>query len=262
MSEPDALNQVPDTAFITSRLAWPSSQVDIVLDTDTYNEIDDQFALSYALLSSPRLNLEAVYAAPFENHISRSPEDGMNKSYAEILRIFDVMGLAGSRLVLRGSEQWLNRLDHPVKSEACDDLIDRARHRANDSPLYVVSIGAPTNVASALLAAPDIRKKIVVLWLGGHPLYWHDAREFNLLQNLVASRVLFDSGVPLILFPCKLVAEMVRTTISELETHLRGTSRIGDYLTDIFVEHLKDSPTQAGLSKEIWDLAPLSWLMN
>ena len=38
-----------------------------VLDTDTYNEIDDQFALVQALLSPDRITLEAVYAAPFHN---------------------------------------------------------------------------------------------------------------------------------------------------------------------------------------------------
>ena len=34
----------------------------MVLDTDTYNEVDDQFALAYALRSEDRIDLEAVYA--------------------------------------------------------------------------------------------------------------------------------------------------------------------------------------------------------
>lgn len=32
-------------------------KIDMVLDTDTYNEVDDQFALAYALLSPERLNV-------------------------------------------------------------------------------------------------------------------------------------------------------------------------------------------------------------
>ena len=36
-------------------LEWPTSRVDMVLDTDTYNEIDDQFALAYAALSPERI---------------------------------------------------------------------------------------------------------------------------------------------------------------------------------------------------------------
>jgi hypothetical protein len=34
----------------------------MVLDTDTYNEIDDQFAVTYGLLSPERLSVEALYA--------------------------------------------------------------------------------------------------------------------------------------------------------------------------------------------------------
>ena len=52
--------------------------VRMVLDTDTYNEIDDQFALVYALIS-PELDVKAVYAAPFTNSRSSGPGDGMKK---------------------------------------------------------------------------------------------------------------------------------------------------------------------------------------
>ena len=39
--------------------------VPVILDTDTYNEIDDQFALVYALLTPECINLRGVTAAPF-----------------------------------------------------------------------------------------------------------------------------------------------------------------------------------------------------
>ena len=48
-------------------LAPPSGKVEMVLDTDTYNEVDDQFALAYALMSPEKLDLKAVYAAPFSS---------------------------------------------------------------------------------------------------------------------------------------------------------------------------------------------------
>ena len=60
------------------RLRKPQGKVDVVLDTDTYNEIDDQFALSYLVKSDEKLNLKAIYAAPFFNHRSDSPADGMD----------------------------------------------------------------------------------------------------------------------------------------------------------------------------------------
>ena len=41
------------------------NRVPVVLDTDTANEIDDQFAVVHALLSQDRLQLEAIYATLF-----------------------------------------------------------------------------------------------------------------------------------------------------------------------------------------------------
>jgi len=63
----------------------------MVFDTDTYNEIDDQFALVYALIS-PELDVQAVYAAPFKNKRSNGPREGMEKSHEEILRILRKLG--------------------------------------------------------------------------------------------------------------------------------------------------------------------------
>ena len=61
------------------RLTLPTEKIRIVLDTDTYNEIDDQFALVYSLLSPEKIDLEAVYAAPFLNKRSTGPGDGYGK---------------------------------------------------------------------------------------------------------------------------------------------------------------------------------------
>ena len=56
-------------------LAPPSGRVDAVVDSDTYNEIDDQFAVAYALCSPASMSIEAVYAAPFHNERSSSAGD-------------------------------------------------------------------------------------------------------------------------------------------------------------------------------------------
>ena len=70
---------------LLSRLNKPAGPVDVVLDTDTYNEIDDQYALSYLMKSGDKLHVKAIYAAPFYNEKSTGPADGMEKSYQEIM---------------------------------------------------------------------------------------------------------------------------------------------------------------------------------
>ena len=76
------------------RLQPPGGKIRMVIDTDTYNEVDDQFALVYALLSPEAVKIEAIYAAPFHNEKSNGPGDGMERSYQEILRLMKLMGHA------------------------------------------------------------------------------------------------------------------------------------------------------------------------
>ena len=90
-----------------SRLQAPAGKVRMVLDTDTYNEIDDQFALTYALLSPDKLSVEAIYAAPFHNSRSNGPGDGMEKSYEEILRLLEFLGRSADGFAYRGSTEFL-----------------------------------------------------------------------------------------------------------------------------------------------------------
>ena len=258
-----------------ARLAPPdpaSGSVDVVLDTDTFNEIDDQFALAYALLSPERITLNAVYAAPFVNDRSASPAEGMAKSHDEIHELFGRMGHAAQGRVFRGSERWIDEAGGPVRSPACADLIERAMARhADDAPLYVVAIGAPTNVSSAIACRPELIERIVVVWLGGTPASWPTAAEFNLQQDRAASRIVLDSGVPLVRVPTINVAQKLRTTVSEARRFLTDRNPLGDFLLERFAayetyEAPKKVRANAGrpiaYAKEIWDVANIAWLID
>ncbi|PTX92215.1 nucleoside hydrolase [Verrucomicrobia bacterium LW23] len=261
-----------------------SGRVRAVLDTDTFNEVDDQFALAHLLLSPLRVQLEAVYAAPFHNSRSSGPEQGMERSYEEIMRVLAAMEgktpgtTEGTRVpVYRGSRQWLPDAKTPVESEAARHLVELAMAPAPAAPrpvagedpaqpavwasdkLYVVAIGAPTNVASALLMEPRIAERIVVVWLGGNAPYWRTAKEFNLQQDLHASRIIVDVTAPLVLVPCLPIASNVHTTVAELETHLAPYSALGEYLTNIVRSYDKNKP---GWSKVIWDIAATAWIID
>jgi inosine-uridine nucleoside N-ribohydrolase len=241
---------------LVQRLERPPRPARIVLDTDTYNEIDDQFALAYAVLSPEAVSLEAVYAAPFHNERSSGPADGMEKSYAEIERVLERLGrLDVPRF--RGATGYLPDADTPVPSAAVDDLIARAR--ASHTPLYVVAIGAITNVASALLLAPDIADKIVIVWLGGHGRHhWH-TWEFNLQQDLPAARIVLDGRAPLVLVPCAGVAEHLRTTEAEVREFVKGRGPIGDYLYQTYRDCY---PDHFGRSRVLWDVVTIAWFVD
>lgn len=241
------------------KLSAPEGRVRMVLDTDTYNEIDDQFAVVYALLSKEKLDVEALYAAPFFNSRSSGPEDGMEKSYEEILRLLDRLDMDPNGFVFKGSKEYLTDLENPPKSPAALDLIERAKTASPDNPLYVVAVGAITNVSSAIQMDPSIIENIVVVWLGGNSIHWPTSREFNFSQDLNASRLIFDCGVPLVQMPCVPVVTHLATTLPEMETYLKGRGAIGDYLLEIFREYQKD---QYAWSKVLWDMTAVAWLIN
>ncbi|MCC6167956.1 MAG: nucleoside hydrolase [Caldilineaceae bacterium] len=241
------------------RLRPLAGRVRMVLDTDTYNEVDDQFALVYALLSPERLAVEAIYAAPFHNSRSSGPADGMERSYAEILRLLDKLGRSADGWVFKGSTAYLADSRTPQPSDAAADLVQRALAGPPDDPLYVVAIGAITNVASAILIEPKIVEHIVVVWLGGNALYWPHTREFNLKQDVPAAQVVFDCGVPLVHIPCMGVTTHLLTTVAELEAYVSGRGAIGDYLVEIVKSYHAD---HKGWSKVIWDVATIAYLLN
>jgi purine nucleosidase len=243
--------------LLRSSSAGNGSAPRVVLDTDAYNEIDDQFALVHVLLSPERVRLEAIYAAPFHNSRSSDPGDGMRKSFEEIHRILEVVGHDRTP-VLEGATEWLTHSRSVSASPAAEDLIKRAQSDEG-SPLYVVAIGAPTNISSAFLLAPEIIDRVVVIWLGGNSLYWPTAREFNLEQDIRASQVLFDSGVALVHVPCLNVADHLSTTRAEVDRHVRPAGRVGAFLAERYEQYVGDG---AGASKVIWDLAATAWILG
>ncbi len=242
------------------RLTYPEGKVRIVLDTDTFNEIDDQYAIVYALLAPERIGLEALYAAPFLNARVSGPDEGMERSYEEILRLLDRLEVSPDGLVHRGSTAFLHDVDKPERNEAVLDLIERAMASPADDPLYVVAIGAITNVASAMLIEPRIIEKVVVLWLGGHALHWPHTIEFNLQGDPLAVQVVLDSGVPFIRFPGAGVTTHLRTTPAEIAKYVEGQGAIGDYLAEIFYAY--DPTKQPGWSKIVWDIVTIGYLID
>lgn len=238
-------------------LEVPKGKVDVVLDTDAFNEIDDQYAIAYLLRSGEKLNTKAIYAAPFLNGKVETPAEGMEKSFCEIKNILNLVG--ESREVFRGSESFLPDENTPVISDAAKDLAARVNDYSPENPLYIVAIGAITNVASAILLNPKVCENAVVIWLGGHSQHYHDNWEFNFRQDIAAVRVVFQSGVPLVQLPCMGVVSAFTLSIPDIEYWLRGKSPLSDYLAEATLSYMKH---RGMYSKAIWDVTAVAWLLN
>ena len=249
----------------------PPGPVPCVLDTDTFNEVDDQFALAWMLRRPDRFDLRAVTAAPFLNGLVSSPAEGMRLSAEEARRVAALCGREEVPVV-EGAERFSG--GGVVESPAVERILELSREvgaggsgrtgGSGGGPLHVVAIGALTNVASALWKDPTLRERIVLHWLGGHTPPHRIEHEFNHGQDTAAGDAAFG-GVPLVWSPCKNVASHLLTTAAELERDFEPRGPLAAFLTGRVREHLTtagaDGPPPAA-AKEIWDLCPVAWLLG
>jgi purine nucleosidase len=268
-------------AIYEQRLRPPTGRVALVIDTDAANEIDDQFALAWALRRPDKLNVKGIYATPFSFAHRRAiytqaqpdaapfnpPDVGMQRSFDEILKVQKLLALKDTVPTFRGSPTYLTSLQKPIESEATSHLIATALAMPSDEPLYVVAIGCATNISSALLLAPEIMHKIVVVWTSAYPSHApHVNASFNLEQDVLASQWLYDSGVPLVYLPGYHIGAQLRLSLAEVERYVQPQGEIGRYLHGLFADNplwaVTGRPTSEAHSWVIWDLINIAWLLD
>ena len=245
-------------------LSVPEGKIDVVLDTDAYNEIDDQFAIGYMLRNTQKFNIKGICAAPFLNGKSTCASDGMEKSYNEIRKLLSLAEMSDlENNVFKGSEEFLKDEKTAVRSEAADFIAALADDYSPEKPLYIVAIGAITNVASALLKNPKMTENCVVVWLGGHGVHMPlAASEFNMKQDIAAARVVFGCGIPLVQLPCGGVVDHFLTSKYELEHWLKGKNALCDYLYNNTVQEADSYAAGKPWTRVIWDVTAVAWLLN
>ena len=230
-------------------------KVNVILDTDIYNECDDQFALAYLLKSQDRFNIEAITVAPYHHDNNISIEEGTDKSYNEVVKICNWLNFDWSDKVLKGSTDYVAN-GYNEENDAVNKIIEIVNR--NDKT-YILAIGAITNIAIAIKKEPKIVDKIEVIWLGGHSFLSKDNKEFNFKQDVQAIRTVFESKVKLTIIPCKNVASNLRTSIYELEHFLKGKSELCDYLCKRFYN---DGVHGIQERRVIWDISVIAYMIN
>lgn len=224
-------------------------EIRLITNTDAKNEADDQFAIVHALLS-PKFDNVGMIAAHYG--IKRHA-DSMERSYNEILKILDLMDMNGKLPVLHGAATPMENEGTPVDSEGARFIIEEAM-KEDDRPLYVIFLGAVTDIASAYLLEPRIAKRLTVIWIGGGK-YPAGGPEFNMGNDIHAVNVLFGSPIEVWQVP-KNVYEMMPVTLAELEYRVAPYGAIGEYLLEQLVEHsMEEGPIKNSFrTGEAWVL--------
>ncbi len=183
----------------------------------------------------------------------------MEESYREIKLLLDLLGV--KREVYRGSVTYLSDEKTPVISDAARDLASRAMSYTVENPLYVIAIGAITNVASAILLNPEICERIVVVWLGGHAHHVGITNEYNMRQDIAAARVVMSSPAPFVQLPCAGVVSAFYISVDELRCRLLGKNKLCDHLAGYVMEVMKPRG-ESDWTRVLWDVTAVGWLLN
>lgn len=228
-------------------------KINVILDTDTYNECDDQFALAYMIKSQDVFQIEAITVAPYCNKQCTIPE-GQENSYNEILKICNWLNFDTTNKVFKGAKDFMINGNNET-NDAVEKIIETA---LKNDKTYIMAIGAITNVALAIQKEPKIINKIEVIWLGGHSFLQGHNIETN-FKDRTAVKIVFNSQVKLTVIPAKGVSSNLRTSIYELEHYLKGKSELCNYLCQRFYN---DGYHGLQERRPIWDISVIAYLIN
>lgn len=204
--------------------ALPAAKVRVIVDSDVKNEADDPYAIMHHLLV-PTFDVRGILATHFEQKVGYSG-DSMERSYQGALQLMELAEIDDVP-VLRGCRYPLADKKDAPDSESVRFLIEEAK-RDDPRPLYIAIQGAMTNVAAAINRAPEIAKKLVVLWNGGGP-YPEGGREFNLMQDADACRVVLESEAEVWQTPRNVYGSF-EVSFAELSYRVRPCGALGEYM--------------------------------
>ena len=236
----------------------PESRIRVLIDTDTKNEADDQYAIMHHLLT-PMFDVRGIIATHFEQK-NGGKGGSMESSYREIEKLLSLAQIEDVPF-FRGCEFPLKTRGDAPESDGVRHIIREAR---KPGKLYIAAQAALTNIAAALNASPEIARNIVVLWNGGGP-YPEGRPEFNVMQDPEASRAVLESGAEIWQTPQDVYCTL-EVTLAELKRRVFPCGEPGRYLYEQLVaeNHVEYNPGFLLRTGENWvlgDNAPVAVLL-
>lgn len=237
---------------ITPSLPPEHESLRLLIDTDAANEIDDLYAVGLALYSPERFRLEGLVATHFAQIAGRQ---SIAASYDLLLDLLAAGGFGGKYPVVRGGAPLAFR-DEPSDSDGARLIIERAHAGGESDPLWVVGLGAATNLASALLIDPSIKPKVRFVFHARSELSWPQCSEqFNVAGDVRAAQCLLESGVPLVWFD---TGQQLTCPMSVTAAKLLPLGGLPAFLHEFRLRN----PYFQSDTKGFFDLGDIAWMMR
>jgi inosine-uridine nucleoside N-ribohydrolase len=237
---------------IVPELPAKDKKIRLIIDSDVANEIDDLYAISLALLSQERFTIEGFVAT---HYAASAGPDSTDISYSLLLKLLDAAGVGGRFVTKRGG--------HPMQymgtysaSEGVDFIIERAFCAAPDDPLWVVGLGAATNLASAILKEPSIASRVRYVYHARSHMTWPERSiQYNIKGDILAARTLLSSEVPLVWFD---TGTYLTRTMADTEKHVATTGQLGRFLH----EYRYNRADFMREDKGFFDMGDIAWMIK
>jgi len=200
-------------------------RIRVIIDTDCNCEADDQYAVAHALMT-PKFDVKGIIAEHYGNLFD---EDSAKKSFQEVEKLTNLMGLSGKIKIFRGCPCELDNEKIFIESEGSRFIIEEAM-KDDTRPLFVANQGALTNLASAYLMEPKIANKLTAIWIGGG-IYPKGGWEFNLCNDINAANIIMDSQIELWQVPMN-VYSMIKVSFAVLYEKVYACGELGKYLIE------------------------------
>ncbi len=203
--------------FMSARPVSAADKIPVILSTDVGNEIDDQWAVAYMLVN-PQFQVLGIISA----HAPTLPPLSAHTTYL-VLRdeVENRLKMATHPPLFEGSSFPLQDAKTPQQNAGVDFIIQSSKDFSSSNRLTLLTIGAATDAASAIIEDPSITNRIRIVAMGFRS--WpNGGEEFNVANDVAAWQAILSSDVPVVVGcgdVCRahlsLTPDQARTLISE-----------------------------------------------
>ena len=219
------------------------NKIRIIICSDAKNEADDQYALVHAMLTN-KFIIKGLVAGHFRDHWAN------HLSYAEMVKLAKLTNTYGEYPIVLGADQKLVNIKEYEVSAGTRLIIEEAL-KEDSLPLYVLNIGALTDLAVALLEEPKITSKMTAIWVGGGR-YPKGSKECNLGNDLIAANYVFASELPLWQIPSN-VYKTTLVSLAQLKLRVAPMGKLGNYLYEQLITFMKtNAKEKSWINPECW----------
>jgi purine nucleosidase len=172
----------------------------VIIDTDIGTDVDDLLALVF-IAKAPELCLEGITTVHGDTLLRAK----IARIACQRIGIPELPIAPGTSETLSGHQiSWaghegdgisgLDRAPVDRNDSAQQFLLDQSEKYSGE--LEILAIGPLTNLAKAVICCPDFKSHVKRLYLMGGA-YWLDYSEHNIETDVLAAKIVFESGMPI-----------------------------------------------------------------